>query len=80
MNRKADRKYMMQAYAKKAQMFDYENGNDTLFLKTYNKLVKDRENRPYYDVLLYEMGVFYDKKERTGKCFKILQQIFSKKI
>lgn len=63
MNRKADRKYMMHAYAKKAQMYDYENGNDTIFLKTYNKLVADRENRPYYDVLFYEMGVFYDKKK-----------------
>lgn len=64
MNRKADRKYMMQAYAKKAQMFDYENDNDTIFLKTYNKLVKDRENRPYYDILFYEMGVFYDKRKQ----------------
>ncbi|MDX6180998.1 gliding motility protein [Flavobacterium sp. Fl-77] len=63
LNRKADRKYMMHAYAKKAQMFDYEKGNDTLFLKTYNKLVKDRENRPYYDVLFYEMGVYFDKKK-----------------
>ncbi|MEL1253844.1 tetratricopeptide repeat protein [Flavobacterium sp. DGU38] len=64
MNRKADRKYMMQAYAKKAQMFDYENDNDTIFLKTYNKLVKDRENRPYYDILFYEMGVYYDKRKQ----------------
>mgnify|MGYP006139981951 CR=1 FL=1 len=63
MNRKADRKYMMHAYAKKAQMYDYENGNDTIFLKTYNKLVADRENRPYLDVLFYEMGVFFDKND-----------------
>jgi len=63
LNRKADRKYMMHAYAKKAQMYDYENGNDTIFLKTYNKLVADRENRPYYDVLFYEMGNFYDKRK-----------------
>lgn len=63
MNRKADRKYMMHAYAKKAQMFDYENGNHELFIKTYNKLVKDRENRPYYDVLFYEMGVYFDKNK-----------------
>ncbi|WET00602.1 tetratricopeptide repeat protein [Flavobacterium sp. YJ01] len=63
LNRKADRKYMMHAYAKKAQMYDYENGNDTIFLKMYNKLVADRENRPYYDVLFYEMGNFYDKRK-----------------
>lgn len=63
MNRKADRKYMMQAYAKKAQMFDYENGNHDMFVETYNKLVDDRENRPYYDILFYEMGVFFDKNK-----------------
>ena len=63
MNRKADRKYMMHAYAKKAQLFDYENGNHELFLETYNKLVEDRENRPYYDFLFYEMGVYFEKNK-----------------
>ncbi|MDR7208639.1 tetratricopeptide repeat protein [Flavobacterium piscis] len=63
MNRKADRKYMMHAYAKKAQMFDYENGDHELFIETYNKLVEDRENRPYYDFLFYEMGVYFDKNQ-----------------
>ena len=60
MNRKADRKYMMHAYAKKAEMFDYKYDNKKMFLKAYNKLVADRENRPYYDILLYQMGVFYE--------------------
>ncbi|MEO7978846.1 tetratricopeptide repeat protein [Flavobacterium sp.] len=63
MNRKADLKYMMHAYAKKAQMFDYENGNHELFIETYTKLVEDRENRPYYDVLFYEMAVYFDKNQ-----------------
>jgi tetratricopeptide (TPR) repeat protein len=79
MNRKADRKYMMQAYAKKAQMYDYENGNDTLFLKTYNKLVKDRENRPYYDVLFYEMGVFYDKRKERENALKFYNKSLGRK-
>ncbi|WP_291286392.1 gliding motility protein [Flavobacterium sp.] len=63
MNRKADRKYMMHAYAKKAQLFDYKNGDQDLFIEMYNKLLADRENRPYLDVLFYEMGVFFDKNE-----------------
>jgi len=63
MNRKADRKYMMHAYAKKAQMFDYKNGDQDLFIEMYNKLLADRENRPYLDVLFYEMGVFFDKND-----------------
>ena len=62
MNRKAEREFVIQAYAKKAQLFDYENGDKDAFVKTYNKLVDDRENRPFLDVIYYEMGVFYDKQ------------------
>ncbi|MCD0475667.1 gliding motility protein [Flavobacterium sp. EDS] len=63
MNRRAERKYVIHAYAKKAQLFDYQNGDNELFIKTYNKLVKDRENRPFLDVIFYEMGVFFDKNK-----------------
>jgi tetratricopeptide (TPR) repeat protein len=62
MNRKAEREMVIQAYAKKAQLFDYQNGDKDAFVKTYNKLVDDRENRPFLDVIYYEMGVFYDKQ------------------
>jgi tetratricopeptide (TPR) repeat protein len=62
MNRKAEREMVMQAYAKKAQLFDYQNGDKDAFVKTYNKLVADRENRPFLDVIYHEMGVFYDKQ------------------
>ncbi len=79
LNRKADRKYMMHAYAKKAQLFDYEGGNDTLFLKTYNKLVADRENRPYYDVLFYEMGSYYDKKKDNDNALKFYNKSLGRK-
>lgn len=79
MNRKANRKYMMHAYAKKAQMYDYEKGNDTIFLKIYNKLVADRENRPYYDVLFYEMGVFYDKKKDNENALKFYNKSLGRK-
>ena len=61
MNRKADREYLIQAYAKKAQLFDFENGDKAAFVKTYYKLIADRENRPFLGNLYYEMGVFYDK-------------------
>ncbi|MNQ26601.1 hypothetical protein D3C85_398400 [compost metagenome] len=61
MNRKAERKYVIQAYAKKAQLFDYQNDNKDAFVERYNKLVEDRENRPFLDVIYHEMGVFYDK-------------------
>lgn len=61
MNRKGERKYMIQSYAKKAQLFNYETGDQQAFVDRYNKLVDDRENRPFLDVLYYEMGVFFEK-------------------
>ena len=62
MNRKSSREFVIQAYAKKAQLFDYENGDANALIKTFNKLVADRENRPFLGVIYYEMGVFYDKR------------------
>ena len=64
MNRKSERKYVIQAYAKKAQLFDYKTGDTTTFLKTYNKLIADRENRPFLDVIYREKAVFYDKNDK----------------
>jgi tetratricopeptide (TPR) repeat protein len=64
MNRKSERKYVIQAYAKKAQLFDYKTGDTTAFLKTYNKLIADRENRPFLDVIYREKAVFYDKNNK----------------
>jgi tetratricopeptide (TPR) repeat protein len=61
MNRKIDREFIIQAYAKKAQLFDFEKGDKEAFVKRYNKLVADRENRPFLGIIYYEMGVFYDK-------------------
>lgn len=61
-------------------MFDYENGNDILFLKMYNKLVKDCENRFYYDVLFYEMGVFYDKKKEWENVLKFYNKFLVRKF
>jgi tetratricopeptide (TPR) repeat protein len=63
MKRKAERNFTVQAYAKKAQLFDFQKGDTTAFLKTFNALVKDRENRPFIDIIFYEMGVFYDKND-----------------
>ena len=31
------------------------------FVKTFDKLLKDRENRPFLDVLYHQKGLFYDK-------------------
>jgi hypothetical protein len=41
-------------------------GDTTTFLKTYRKLIADRENRPFLDVLNHQMG-FYDKQNKNKK-------------
>ncbi|MDO8316232.1 MAG: gliding motility protein, partial [Flavobacterium sp.] len=50
MNRKAERRFVMQAHAKKAELFDYQGGDSVSFVKTFDKLIQDRENRPYKDL------------------------------
>ncbi|MQP25091.1 gliding motility protein [Flavobacterium sp. LMO8] len=61
MNRKAPRRYVVQAHAKQAQQFDYKKGDTLAFVEKFNKLLEDRENRPYLDILNHQMGIFYDK-------------------
>lgn len=62
MKRKADRIFTIQAYMKKAEMFDFDQGNTANFIATFDTLIDDRENRPYLDIIYYNLGVFYDKQ------------------
>ena len=62
MNRKADRRFVIQSHAKKAELFDYQNGDFVAFENTFDKLIKDRENRPYKDLIFHQMALFYDKQ------------------
>ncbi|MFC5682092.1 type IX secretion system periplasmic lipoprotein PorW/SprE [Flavobacterium sp. MAHUQ-51] len=70
MNRKSDRKYMMHSQARLAQLFDYQNGDKLAFDEKYHKLLENRENRPYLDILNHQMAIFYDK---TGKEDKAIE-------
>jgi tetratricopeptide (TPR) repeat protein len=70
MNRKSERKYVIQSQVRKAQLFDYRKGDTTAFLKNYNKLITDRENRPFLDLLFYHKAVFYDKYNNQKQAFK----------
>jgi tetratricopeptide (TPR) repeat protein len=62
MNRKAERRFVIQAHAKKAELFDYQSGDLVSFVKTFDKLIQDRENRPYKDLIFYQIAVFHDKQ------------------
>ncbi len=67
MNRNASRMYVMQAHARQAAQFDYEKGDTVAFLKKFNDLLKDRENRPFLDVLNHQMALFYDKNKNFSQ-------------
>lgn len=74
MNRKAERKFVMQAHAKKAALFDYQNGDKIAFQETFDKLIKDRENRPYKDLILHQMAVFHDKQNNQETATKFYNE------
>ena len=59
--------YTIQAHARQAAQFDYKNGDTLVFMEKYRKLLKDRENRPYLDVLNHQVGLFYDKQNLDDK-------------
>lgn len=61
MHRKAAKSYVIHAHVRQAAQFDYEKGDTTAFLKKYADLLKDRENRPFLDVLHHQMAVYREK-------------------
>ena len=70
MNRKAARQYVIQAHARQAAQFDYKTGDTLAFVEKYKDLLKDRENRPYLDVLNHQMALFYDKQKNYTQAKK----------
>lgn len=67
MKRKSPRRYVIQAHAMQAGQFDYEKGDTLAFMEKYRKLLKDRENRPYLDIINHQVALFYDKQNDTER-------------
>lgn len=63
MKRKSPRRYVIQAHAMQAGQFDYTKGDTLAFMENYRKLLKDRENRPYLDIINHQVALFYDKQD-----------------
>jgi tetratricopeptide (TPR) repeat protein len=70
MNRKAARQYVIQAHASQAAQFDYKTGDTLAFVEKYKDLLKDRDNRPYLDMLNHQMALFYDKQKNYTQAKK----------
>jgi hypothetical protein len=64
MKRKSPRQYVIHAQAKQAQLAGFGNTDSISFLKKFNKLLKDRENRPFLDVLHHQMALYYDNNKK----------------
>lgn len=67
MNRRAARQYVIHAHVRQSKQFDFEKGDTVAYLKKFNHLLKDRENRPYLGVLNHELALFYDKNKNYDK-------------
>ncbi|GLB48118.1 type IX secretion system periplasmic lipoprotein PorW/SprE [Neptunitalea lumnitzerae] len=59
LNRKSPRVYMINAYIQKARNFDWNRGDRNALLGMLEKLAKNRENRPYLDLIYHELGNWY---------------------
>lgn len=70
MKRKADRAFTMQSHARISQLFDFEKGDTTMVLTHFKKLIEDRENRPFLDLIYHQMGVFEDKQNHQNKAIE----------
>lgn len=70
MKRKASKAYVIHAHLRQAALNDFEKGDSIVFLKKYNKLLKDRENRPYLNFLNYQVGLFYDNNKNYTQAEK----------
>ena len=70
MKRKSAKQYVIQSHVKQALQFDYDKGDTLAFVEKYKDLFKDRENRPFLDVLNHQMGLFYDKLNKDDVAIK----------
>jgi tetratricopeptide (TPR) repeat protein len=79
MHRKAARQYVIHAHVQQAKQFDYSKGDTIAYLKKFNDLLADRENRPYLDVLNHQMGLFYDQQKNYSQAKKYYNASLKKK-
>ncbi|MAZ26814.1 MAG: hypothetical protein CL868_07015 [Cytophagaceae bacterium] len=64
LNRKSPRRYMVNAYIAKARNFDYGTEDRTAFYDLLKDLEKNRENRPYLDLIYNQIAEFYLNTEQ----------------
>lgn len=74
MNRKSPRSYVIQAHAQQYGLQSVPAKDSIAFLKKYKKLIRDRENRAYLDVLYRQVGLFYEDNGNVKEALKSLKK------
>ena len=79
MHRRAARQYVIQAHARQAKQQKFSIGDTLTFMKKYNDLLKDRENRPYLDVINHQVALFYDQLKMPDVAAKYYNKSIKKR-
>lgn len=79
MKRDSPRRYIIEAHARQARQFDYIKGDTVAFLKKYEKLLEDRENRPFLDVLNHQVALYHDARKNYKKAIKYYNKSIEKR-
>ena len=69
-NRSVPKALFINAHASKFQNEDFSKIDTASFTKEYLSLLRDRENRPYADVIFHQLGVMNDKADNTQVALK----------
>lgn len=70
MKRKSPRQYVIAAHAHQSMQFQFATGDTLAHLKKYEKLLEDRENRPFLDALNHQLGLFYDSQKNDRQAVR----------
>ncbi|WP_233269307.1 tetratricopeptide repeat protein [Myroides phaeus] len=74
LNRKSPRSYIIHSHAQQFEIGSVNITDSVSFLKQYKRLLNDRENRPFLDVLNRQVGLFYDQGDNSSKALEYLKE------
>ncbi|MEE2771441.1 MAG: hypothetical protein VX712_04430 [Bacteroidota bacterium] len=76
LNRKSPRIYYVNSYIKKAQNFNYNQGDNAYLLNMLRELEGNRENRPYLDKIYFQLGEYYNRIDST----RLAEEFYNKSL
>lgn len=79
MNRRSPRRYFMNAHVQKTLLSNPKEIDTTVWLAKANKLIKDYENNPYYDLLYFQKAWFYEQLEQQDKAISFYKKSLNHK-